>query len=58
MISLHFQRKPFTITVILAYATTTNVEEAEVEWFNEDLEDFLELTLKKKKGPFHHWRVK
>ena len=48
MISLHFQRKPFTITVILAYATTTNVEEAEVEWFNEDLEDFLELTPPKK----------
>ena len=44
MISLNFQSKPFNITVILAYATTTNVEEAEVEWFNEDLQDFLELT--------------
>ena len=44
MISLNFQSKPFNITVIIAYATTTNVEEAEVEWFNEDLQDFLELT--------------
>ena len=47
MISLNFQSKPFNITVILAYATTTNVEEAEVEWFYEDLQDLLELTPKK-----------
>ena len=37
MISVHFQSKPFNITVIQAYAPTTNIEEAEVEWFYEDL---------------------
>jgi hypothetical protein len=37
MISVHFQGKPFNITVIQVYAPTTNVEEAEVEWFYEDL---------------------
>ena len=58
MITVPFQCKPFNITIIQAYAPTSNAEETEVEWFNEDLEDFLELTLKKKKGPFHHWRVK
>ena len=42
-----FQGKPFNITVIQAYAPTTNTEEAEVEWFYEDLQDLLELTLKK-----------
>ena len=47
MISVHFQGKPFSITVIQAYAPTSNTEEAEVEWFSEDLEDLLELTLKK-----------
>ena len=47
MISVHFQGKPFNITVIQAYAPTSNSEEAEVEWFSEDLEDLLELTLKK-----------
>ena len=57
MISVRLQGKPFNITVIQVYAPTSNAEEAEVEWFNEDLEDFLELTLKKK-GPFHHWRMK
>ena len=44
MISVRFQGKPFTITVIQVYAPTTNVEEAEVEWFYEDLQDLLELT--------------
>ena len=42
-----FQGKPFNITVIQAYAPTTNTEEAEVKEFYEDLQDFLELTLKK-----------
>ena len=44
MISVRFQGKPFNITVIQAYAPTSNAEEAEVEWFYEDLEDLLELT--------------
>ena len=48
MISLHFQGKPFNITVIQAYAPTSNAEEAEVEWFYEDLLDLLELTPQKK----------
>ena len=47
MISVHFQGKPFNITVIQVYATTSNTEKAEVEWFYEDLQDLLELTLKK-----------
>ena len=47
MISVHFQGKPFIITVIQVYAPTTNAEEAEVEWFYDDLQDFLELTSKK-----------
>ena len=47
MISLHFQGKPFTVTVIQVNAPTSNTEEAEVEWFYEDLQDFLELTSKK-----------
>ena len=47
MISVHFQGKPFNITVIQAYAPTSNTEEAEVEWFYEDLQDILELTTKK-----------
>ena len=46
MISIHFQGKPFSITVIQVYAPTANVEEAEVEWFYEDLQDLLELTPK------------
>ena len=41
MISVHFQGKPFNITVIQAYAPTSNAEEAEVEWFYEDLQDLL-----------------
>ena len=47
MISVHFQGKPYTITVIQVYALTSNTEEAEVEWFYEDLQDLLELTCKK-----------
>ena len=47
MISVHFQGKPFNITVIQVYAATSNSEEAEVEWFYEDLQDLLELTPKK-----------
>ena len=47
MISVHLQGKPFTITVIQVYAPTSNAEEAEVEWIYEDLQDLLELTLKK-----------
>ena len=42
-----FQGKPFNITVIQVYAPTSNAEEAEVERFYEDLQDFLELTPKK-----------
>ena len=44
MISLRFQGKPFNITIIQAYAPTSNTEEAEIEWFYEDLQDLLELT--------------
>ena len=44
MISVHFQGKPFNIIVIQVYAPTSNTEEAEVEWFYEDLQDLLELT--------------
>ena len=47
MISVHFQGKPFNIMVIQVYAPTSNAEEAEVEQFYEDLQDHLELTLKK-----------
>ena len=47
MISVHFQGKPFNITVIQAYAPTSNAEEAEVERFYEDLQDRLEVTPKK-----------
>ena len=47
MISVHFQGKPFNITVILVYAPTSYAEEAEVEWFYEDLQDLLELAPKK-----------
>ena len=47
MISVHFQGKPFNITVILVCAPTSNADEAEVEWFYEDLQDLLELTPKK-----------
>ena len=47
MISVRFQAKPFNITVIQVYAPTSNAEEAEVERFNEDLQDLLEVTPKK-----------
>ena len=47
MISVHFQGKPFNITVIQVYAPTNNAEKAEVEKFYEDLQDLLELTLQK-----------
>ena len=47
MISVHFQGKPFDSTVIQVYAPTSNAEEAEVEWFYEELQDLLELTPKK-----------
>ena len=47
MISVPFQGKQFNITVIQAYAPTSNAEEAEFEWFYEDLQDLLELTPKK-----------
>jgi len=44
MISVHFQGKPFSMTLIQVYALTRNAEEAEVEWFYEDLQDHPELT--------------
>ena len=47
IISVRFQGKPFNIMVIQDYAPTSNAEEAEVEWFYEDLQDLLELTPKK-----------
>ena len=47
MISVHFQGKPFNITVIQLYASTSNAEEAEVEWFYEDLQHLLVLTSEK-----------
>ena len=46
MISVHFQGKPFNVTVIQVYAPTSNAEEAEVEGFSEDLQDLLEITSK------------
>ena len=46
MISVGFQGKPFNITVIQVYVLTTNAEEAEVQWFYEDLQDLSELTPK------------
>ena len=47
MISVHFQGKPFNITVIQVYAQTSNAEEGEVEWFYKDLQDLAEQTPKK-----------
>ena len=52
-ISVHFQGKPFNITVIQVYAPTTNTEEAEVEWFFDGLQDLLDLK-PKNRCPFHH----
>ena len=56
MISVHLQGKPFNTTVIQVYAPTSNAEEAEVEWFYEDLPDFLVLTPQntQKRCPFHY----
>ena len=53
MIYVHFQGKPFNIMVIQVYAPTNNAEEAEVEWYYEDLQDLLELT-PKKRCPSHY----
>ena len=53
MISVHFQGKLFSITVIQVHAPTSNAEEAEVEWFYEDLQDLLEL-IPQKRCPFHY----
>ena len=53
MISVHFQGKPFNIMVIQVYALTSNAEEAEVEWFYEDIGDLLEVTAPKR-CPFHY----
>ena len=47
MISVHFQGKPFKITVVQVYTPTSNAKKAEVEWFYEELQDLLELTPKK-----------
>ena len=44
MVSVHFQGKPFNTTIIEVHAPTSNTEEAEVDWFYEDLRDLLELT--------------
>ena len=53
MISVRFQGKPFNITVIQVYAPTSNAEEAEIEWFYEELQDLLEIT-PQKRCPFHY----
>ena len=53
IISVHFQGKPFNITIIQVYVPTSNAEEAEVEWFYEDLQDLAELT-PPKRCPFHY----
>ena len=53
MISVHFQGKPFNITVVQVYVPTSNAEEPEAEWFYEDVHDFLELT-PKKRWPLHY----
>ena len=58
MFLINFQGKPFNITVIQVYAPTTNVKEAEVDQFHEDLEALLELTLKKKRCSVQHWSLK
>ena len=58
MISVCFQGKPFYITIIQVYALTSNAEEAEVEWFYEDLQDLLELTPKKDVLFIGDWNAK
>ena len=50
--SVHFKGKPFNITVIQVYAPTSNAEEAEVQWFYEDLQDLREITNAQKRCPF------
>ena len=56
MILVHFQGNPFNITVTQVYTPTTNAEEAEVDWFFEDLQDLPELT-PQKRFPFHHGKL-
>ena len=58
MISVHFQGRPFNITVIQVYAPTSNTEEAEVERFYEDLQDLLELTPKNVISIIGDWNAK
>ena len=58
MISLHFQGKPFNITVIQVYTPTSNAGEAEVEWFYEDLQDLSELTPKLTPFIIGDWNAK
>ena len=58
MISVHFQGKPFNITVFQVNAPTSNVEEAEVKQFYEDLQDLLELTPKKVLVIIRDWNAK
>ena len=57
MISVHFQGKLFSITVIQVYALTSNAEEAGIEWLCEELQDLLEVT-PPKKHPFHYRGLK
>ena len=57
MISVHFQGKPFNTTITQVYAPTSNAEEAEVEWFYEDVQNILELTLQKR-CPLHYSGLK
>ena len=54
MISVHFQGRPFSITVIQVYAPTTNAKEDEVKWSYKDLQGLLELKDTKKRCPLHH----
>ena len=58
MTSVHFQGKPFNITVTQVYAPTSNAEEAEVEWFYEDLQDLLKKTSKKVFFNIGNWKCK
>ena len=58
MVSVCFQGKPFSITVIQVYTLTSNVEKAEVEWFYGDLQDILALTPKKVLFIIGDWNAK
>ena len=62
MVSVCFRGKPFNITVIQVFAPNTKAKEDEVEWFYGDLQDLIELTLKKKKKDFlfiiGYWNIK